>query len=94
MKIRKIKFFPALLITLISCVSDQNNGNWNPGIDKIVLEALNTEKVAGISVGISFRGKEFYKGYGKANLEFDVPTPNDAIYEIGSVTKQFTAAAI
>ena len=53
MKIQKIKFFPALLIALISCVSDQNNGNWNPRIDKIILEALNTEKVDGISVGIS-----------------------------------------
>ena len=29
-----------------------------------------------------------------ADLQLDVPTPRRAIYEIGSVTKQFTAAAI
>jgi CubicO group peptidase (beta-lactamase class C family) len=34
------------------------------------------------------------RGYGLADLEFDVPTPDAAIYETGSVTKQFTAAAI
>jgi CubicO group peptidase (beta-lactamase class C family) len=34
------------------------------------------------------------KGYGKANVEWDVPMPADAMFEIGSVTKQFTAAAI
>ena len=34
------------------------------------------------------------KGYGKADLELDVPTPERAVYEIGSVTKQFTAAAM
>jgi len=34
------------------------------------------------------------KAYGSADLELDVPTPADAVYEIGSVTKQFTAAAI
>lgn len=34
------------------------------------------------------------KGYGKANVEWDVPMPPDAMFEIGSVTKQFTAAAI
>ncbi len=33
-------------------------------------------------------------GYGRADLEHDVPTPPDAVYEIGSVTKQFTAAAV
>ena len=34
------------------------------------------------------------KGYGLANLDSLMPTPADAVYEIGSVTKQFTAAAI
>ncbi|HEU0054901.1 MAG TPA: serine hydrolase domain-containing protein [Longimicrobium sp.] len=34
------------------------------------------------------------KGYGRANVEWDVPMPADAVFEIGSVTKQFTAAAI
>jgi CubicO group peptidase (beta-lactamase class C family) len=34
------------------------------------------------------------KSYGKANVEWDVPMPADAMFEIGSVTKQFTAAAI
>lgn len=94
MKNQKIIFFLAFLFILISCESNRNNGDWSSGIDKIVLEALNTEKVAGISVGVAFGEKDFYKGYGKADLEFEVPTPDDAIYEIGSVTKQFTAAAI
>ncbi len=34
------------------------------------------------------------RGYGLADLEFDVPTPERATYEIGSLTKQFTAAAV
>src|SRR5439155_24847663 len=33
------------------------------------------------------------KGYGKADLEWDVPMPADA-FEIGSVSKQFAAVAI
>jgi CubicO group peptidase (beta-lactamase class C family) len=35
-----------------------------------------------------------FKSYGRANVEWDVPMPADAMFEIGSVTKQFTAAAI
>lgn len=34
------------------------------------------------------------KGYGMANLELGVPDSPDMVFEIGSVTKQFTAAAI
>lgn len=34
------------------------------------------------------------KSYGYANLELAAPMPENAIFEIGSVTKQFTAAAI
>jgi CubicO group peptidase (beta-lactamase class C family) len=34
------------------------------------------------------------KGYGMANLELSIPVSPDMVFEIGSVTKQFTAAAI
>ncbi|HEX7238845.1 MAG TPA: serine hydrolase domain-containing protein [Longimicrobiaceae bacterium] len=34
------------------------------------------------------------KGYGNANVEWDVPMPTDAMFEIGSIAKQFTAAAV
>jgi CubicO group peptidase (beta-lactamase class C family) len=53
--------------------------------------------VAGISVAV-VRGTDtlLMKGYGQADIEWSVPTPADASasYEIGSITKQFTAAAI
>lgn len=34
------------------------------------------------------------KAYGKANLEWDVPMTTDAMFEVGSLAKQFAAAAI
>ncbi len=34
------------------------------------------------------------KGYGLANVELNVPATKDTVYEIGSMTKQFTATAI
>lgn len=64
-------------------------------IDSIALAPIRAGKVAGMSVAV-VRGRDTIRmrGYGFADLEFDVPTPDRAIYEIGSVTKQFTAAAI
>jgi CubicO group peptidase (beta-lactamase class C family) len=42
------------------------------------------------------RGDEvlFQGGYGKANLELDVPNTPESVFRLGSLTKQFTAAAI
>jgi CubicO group peptidase (beta-lactamase class C family) len=53
----------------------------------------------GLAVGIAaavVRGGDtlLLKAYGKADVEWDVPLPLDALFEIGSVTKQFTAVAI
>jgi CubicO group peptidase (beta-lactamase class C family) len=64
-------------------------------IDSVVGSYLAGGKAAGMSVAV-VRGHDTLtlKGYGYADLEFDVPTPDHAVYEIGSVTKQFTASAI
>ena len=49
----------------------------------------------GCALGVSLDGEIVYKkGYGFANLDWDIPiTPTTAFYT-GSVAKQFTAAAI
>ena len=64
-------------------------------IDSIAAANLAGGRAAGMSIAV-VKGRDTItlKGYGFADLEFDVATPDRAIYEIGSVTKQFTAAAI
>ncbi|MEO8450167.1 MAG: serine hydrolase domain-containing protein, partial [Gemmatimonadota bacterium] len=64
-------------------------------IDSIVMAPIKAGKLAGASIAV-VRGKDtlVLKGYGLADLELDVPTPPNASYEIGSVTKQFTAVAL
>ena len=49
----------------------------------------------GAAVLVAKKGKIIYqKAIGKADLELDVPLRPDHVFRIGSVTKQFTAAAI
>lgn len=90
----KIKNLLILSLLFVGCESSTYGPKWSSAIDDIASEAMNTGKVAGISVGVAYGDSEFFKGYGKADLELDVATPDNAIYEIGSVTKQFTAAGI
>ncbi len=36
----------------------------------------------------------YERGYGSANLDWDIPIRTDTVFYVGSVSKQFTAAAI
>ncbi len=66
-------------------------------LDSAAAAHVEHEMVAGVSVAV-VRGPDtlLMEGYGFADLEWEIPTPEDgsASYEIGSVTKQFTSAAI
>ena len=64
-------------------------------IDEIVMAPIREGLMAGASVAV-VQGREriAVRGYGWANLELSAPTPEDAIYETGSITKQFTTAAL
>lgn len=49
----------------------------------------------GVAVGIVKDGKLiFKKGYGTANLEYDIPITSKTLFNIGSVSKQFTAFSL
>jgi CubicO group peptidase (beta-lactamase class C family) len=49
----------------------------------------------GCAVGVAQGGKiVLERAYGMANLEYDVPLTPQTIFEAGSVSKQFTAAAV
>lgn len=50
---------------------------------------------AGGAVGVMRRGEiVFARGYGFANLETSTPVTPGAVFRIGSISKQFTAAAV
>ena len=57
-------------------------------------DALRNHPAPGISVAVQQHGEVvFAGGFGYADLENEVPATADTVYRIGSVTKQFTAAA-
>jgi CubicO group peptidase (beta-lactamase class C family) len=55
----------------------------------------NTRQTPGCAVGVAQNGQTILeRAYGMANLEYDVPNTPATIFEAGSVSKQFTAAAV
>lgn len=64
-------------------------------LDAIAGRGVQEEHAVGIVAAV-VQGEEtlLFKAYGKADVEWDVPMTVDAMFEIGSLTKQFTAVAV
>ena len=64
-------------------------------IDDYVAKQIEGQNIPGLSLAVVKNGKVIKaKGYGLANLEWNVPATADTAYQLASVSKQFTATAI
>jgi CubicO group peptidase (beta-lactamase class C family) len=65
-------------------------------VDSLAKAFLAQPQSPGLSIAVIRAGRDtlVFKGYGKADLENDVPATPATVYRIGSITKQFTAAAV
>jgi CubicO group peptidase (beta-lactamase class C family) len=77
----------ALAALAVSASADQ--------LDDYIKSEMTRQNVPGMTIAVVKDGKIIRTGaYGKADLELDVPMNEDNIFEIGSITKQFTAALV
>lgn len=64
-------------------------------IDSLMESEMRALRIPGAAVAIVESGSiVFQKAYGIANLETETPMKTDSIFELASITKQFTAAAV
>ena len=85
-----------VLAALGGCVSQATrDDSLSTAVDDIVRASMQAEGVPGVSIAIVRKGNIIKAtGYGVANLELNVPVTSQSAFEIGSITKQFTAAAL
>ena len=87
------KFLAFLVITLIT-VSTAIAQDKAQKIDALLKTYYDYGQLNG-AVLVAENGKVVYKkGFGMANMEWDIPIQTDTKFRIGSITKQFTAAVI
>jgi CubicO group peptidase (beta-lactamase class C family) len=96
---KKIILVPIAIIFLtISCQEKKeisDTVSLETYIDSLFQASVDSSQIAGGAILVYQNGKTLIKkSYGYGSLELSAPIPNDGIFEIGSVTKQFTAAAI
>lgn len=100
MKILTISLlFTALIIAVISCNSSSDSNSEEESlvqfIDSLVLPHISNREIAGCVVGIHMDDTlHIITSYGYSNLEEQFPMNDSTSFQIGSITKQFTAVAI
>ncbi len=92
------RFLSQSFIVLILVLASVR-GNDGPAIDHDQIDKLFSQwdkpESPGCAVGIYHNGViVFQNGYGSANLDYGKPITPETVFYIGSVSKQFTAAAI
>ncbi len=95
---------PALLAMLLPAIAAADPGTKSPplpagfdpaAIDAYVAGQVAEKEIVGLSLALVRNGKiELSKGYGKASLATGTPVTQETVFAVGSVTKQFTAAAV
>src|SRR5437016_12303294 len=93
---RSLRSLRSLLGTLVLVVASHRDGGAQDvsRMDRIIQSHVDSKQFMG-SVLVAQDGKVLLdKGYGSANLEWDIPDSPHTKFRLGSLTKQFTATAI
>lgn len=86
-----LKFF-TLLLFFSHTISAQT---YEKKIDSLIIKEFSDTNGPGGVFMVTQKGKNLYKkAFGKANLELDVDMTSENVFQIGSMTKQFTAISI
>lgn len=89
-----VSLLVSLLVAIAPVVHGEIDENFSTRVDEL-FAAYDATDIPGCGVGIIRNGEYVHaKGYGSANLEHGIPISRDSVFRIGSVSKQFTAAAI
>lgn len=64
-------------------------------LDRRIEAEMAANRIPGVLVAVASRGRLLHvKAYGMANVELRVPVTDSTVFEIGSISKQFVAAAV
>ena len=96
----KSYYVVAVLALGVGCTAqDAPSGEVRVGADNTVIDALFAEwdvpGSPGCGLAVAKNGNLIYsRGYGYANLDYDIPITPATVFDVASVTKQFNAASI
>jgi CubicO group peptidase (beta-lactamase class C family) len=92
-----VTILAAVVLALTGCNNPVEADTWSQQAQEVdaLFADIDVLHQPGCSVGVINDGEFIHRGnYGAANLEYNIPLSSKSIFRMGSVSKQFTAAAI
>lgn len=88
--------YPVLLLALAADPAAELPKTFDlPAVDAYIAAQVKAKGFVGLSVAVMRDGEVvFAKGYGKRSVENNLPVEADTSFAVGSITKQFTCAAV
>jgi CubicO group peptidase (beta-lactamase class C family) len=84
----------ACLLALSACGADVPEG-LSDAIDRVVLAEMKSGGISGVAVAVARGARVVHRaGYGLADAENGIAVTPETIFNVGSITKQFTAALV
>jgi hypothetical protein len=94
---RRFAALVSILALAVGCANrDDTHRGVEVGVDNAAVDAVFAPwDRPGCALGVARDGALVYsRGYGYANLDYDIPIAPQTVFDVGSVTKQFTAAGL
>ena len=89
-----VRLFAGALLLTLSLPIQAANPDLATYADQVLSAAYPADQPGAAALVIQNGKVVLRKGYGLANLDLGVPVSPDMVFELGSITKQFTAASI
>jgi beta-lactamase class C len=83
--------FVTCATTAVCHAADDLQHRIKSAVDTAIRPVMAKYRIPGVAVGITVAGKPYVFSYGVASTETRKPVTRDTLFEIGSVTKTFTA---
>lgn len=90
-KVLSCSAFGLLLSTGYCVAGNQTDAQIEAAVNAAVAPAMQQQNIPGMAVAITVDGKQHYFNYGVASKETGTPVTESTLFEIGSVSKTFTA---
>jgi CubicO group peptidase (beta-lactamase class C family) len=88
--------FVGIVLAFVSCLKlCAQNPDTDARVDALVQTEIKQQHIPGLALGVySDRRVIKTRGYGVANVEWDIPVQPDTVFQSGSIGKQFVATAV
>jgi beta-lactamase class C len=84
-------FFATCAIAVLSHAADDLQNRIESAVTAVIRPVMAQYNIPGMAVGITLAGKPAVFSYGVASTETRQPVRRDTLFELGSITKTFTA---